>query len=635
MKTFLLIIFFLKISFIFSQNIDSLKHLIQTETSEKKINTYLKISEYYVYTFPDSAEQYLHFALNEAKKTDNLKIQARIIIKLGILNNERGNIEKAKKLFSESFVISKRINDTSLILSSKGNLGNCHLNLGEYKDAIKIYSEIIEIAEKNNNITVSAIANGALGNLYLIKHEYEKALKYYKISENKFKKSENSNGIALSLLNIATVNANMKKYKDAVTGYNKAYTIFMKDKNYLNSAKCKSGIAKIYLKLNKYNKSIIAEKKALITYKKLNSKFDISYAYSMIASNFINLKKYQSALLFLDSAYNLSVQAKNYSTLESITDKIRRCYDSIGNYNKAYQYSKLNKTYYDSVYNIENENKFSELEIKFETFKKEQEIELYKKNKELLEKESRHRLILLISVSSFLVLLFIILFLFYNRNKLKHKIKQTDLENKLLRVQMNPHFIFNALSSIEHYIYKNDIQNSSLYLTDFAKLMRLILESSRKELISLNSEIEILNYYVNFQKLRISYPLNFSIDISEDIDTENCLFPPMLIQPFIENAIKHGFTNKSDNAYIKISMYLKNNLIFVEIEDNGIGIKKTKEHEQKHQSLSIQITKERLQNIFGRKHKQKSTLIIKDLNTINPTLHGTRISFKIPFIEEF
>lgn len=635
MKTFLLIIFFLKISFIFSQNIDSLKHLIKTETSEKKINTYLKISDYYVYTVPDSAEQYLHFALNEAKKTDNLKIQARIIIKLGILNNERGNIEKAKKLFSESLVISKRINDTSLILSSKGNLGNCHLNLGEYKDAIKIYSEIIEIAEKNNNITLSAIANGALGNLYLIKNEYEKALEYYKISENKFKKSENSNGIALSLLNIATVNANMEKYKDAVTNYNKAYTIFIKDKNYLNSAKCKSGIAKIYLKLNKYNKSIIAEKKALITYKKLDSKFDISYAYSMIASNYINLKKYQFALLFSDSAYNLSVQAKNYSTLEGITDKIRRCYDSIGNYNKAYQYSKLNKTYYDSVYNIENENKFSELEIKFETSKKEQEIELYKKNKELLEKENRHRLILLISVSSFLVLLFIILFLFYNRNKLKHKIKQTDLENKLLRVQMNPHFIFNALSSIEHYIYKNDIQNSSLYIADFAKLMRLILESSRKELISLNSEIEILNYYVNFQKLRISYPLNFSIDISEDIDTENCLFPPMLIQPFIENALKHGFTNKSDNAYIKISMYLKNNLIFVEIEDNGIGIKKTKEHEHKHQSLSIQITKERLQNIFGRKHKQKSTLIIKDLSTLNPTLHGTRISFKIPFIEEF
>jgi len=635
MKTFLLIVFFLKISFIFSQNIDSLKHLIKTETSEKKINTYLKISEYYVYTVPDSAEQYLHFALNEAKKTDNLKIQARIIIKLGILNNERGNIEKAKKLFSESLVISKRINDTSLILSSKGNLGNCHLNLGEYKDAIKIYSEIIEIAEKNNNITVSAIANGALGNLYLIKNEYEKALEYYKISENKFKKSENSNGIALSLLNMATVYSNMGKYKDAVTNYNKAYTIFIKNKNYLNSAKCKSGIAKIYLKLNTYNKSIIAEKKALITYKKLDSKFDISYAYSMIASNYINLKKYQSALLFLDSAYNLSVQAKNYSALESITDKIRRCYDSIGNFNKAYQYSKLNKTYYDSVYDIENENKFSELEIKFETSKKEQEIELYKKNKELLEKESRNRLILLISVSSFLVLLFIILLLFYNRNKLKHKIKQTDLENKLLRVQMNPHFIFNALSSIEHYIYKNDIQNSSLYLTDFAKLMRLILESSRKELISLKSEIEILNYYVNFQKLRISYPLNFSIDISEDIDTENCLFPPMLIQPFIENAVKHGFTDKSDNAYIKISMYLKNNLIFVEIEDNGIGIKKTQEQEHKHQSLSIQITKERLQNILGRKHKQKSPLIIKDLNTLNPILHGTRISFKIPFIEEF
>ena len=635
MKNILLILFFLKISVIFSQNTDSLKQIIKTGDSEQKISACLSLSDIYFYTVPDSAKFFLQKALKEAEKNDNLKTQAKIIIKLGILNNERGNIKKAKELFSKSLMIAETINDTSLILSSKGNLGNCHLNLSEYKDAVKIYSEVIEIADKKKNTLVSAIANGALGNLYLIKNNYDKALKYYKISEKKFIKLNHSGGIALSLLNIATIYANTKKYKNAVSNYLNAYEIFYKNKNFLNAAKCKSGIAKVYKKRNKFKKSISAEKDALRMYKKLDAKMDISYAYSMIASNYINLKKYKPALLFLDSAYTLAIKRKNYSVLEQITDKTRRCYDSIGNYNKAYKYAKLHKTYYDSVFNIENENKFSELEIKFETAKKEQEILLYKKNQELLEKESRNRLILFISVSSFLFLLLIILFLFYNRNKLKNKIRETDLENKLLRTQMNPHFIFNALSSIEHYIYKNDIQNSSLYIADFAKLMRLILESSRKEFINLNREIEILNYYVGFEKLRVNYNLNFSISVSEAIDIENCLFPPMLIQPFIENAINHGFTEEIKDAEIKITIQLQNNYIFVKIEDNGIGINHTEKLKNNHKSLSMQITKERLQKLFGRRGKKENKLIIKDLNEINPELHGTEISFKIPYIEEF
>jgi len=635
MKNLLFILFLLKFSFIFSQEIDSLKQLLITENSEQKIQTYISISDVFYYSVPDSAEYYLKLALHEAQKADNPKMQAKIMIKTGILYNEQGHIEKAKNLFSESLIIAEETGDTSLIISSKGNLGNCYLYLNKYNEAIKIYSEVIEIAEKIKNTVVEAIAYGALGNLYLIKNEYDKALDYYTISEEKFKKLNNTNGIALSLMNIATVYSNLGKNKKAISNYKEANKLFKKNNNLLNSAKCLSGIAKVYQKLNKFNKSIMAEKEALKAYKKFDSKIDMSYSYSKIAFNYINMKKYHIAILFLDSAYNLSGTEKNYSQLEQISNKKRICHDSLGNYKKAYQYSELQKIYHDSIFNIENENKFTELEIQFETTKKEQEIELYKKNEELLQKESKNRLILFISVSSFLFLLIIILFLFYNRTKLKNRIRQSDLENKLLRVQMNPHFIFNALSSIEHYIYKNDIQNSSLYIADFAKLMRLILESSRKSLINLNQEIEILNYYIKFQKLRINYPLDFSINISETIDIENCLIPPMLIQPFIENALKHGFKNEISNAAVKITLQLQKNIIFVTIEDNGIGINHTDKLKNNHQSLSLQITRERLQKLFTGKAKKKNKLVAVDLSNINPELHGTRISFKVPYIGEF
>ncbi len=635
MKHIFIFIFLLKFSSTFSQNIDSLKHLLNSQNTEQKKNTYLLIADNYYYSDSDSAELYLNKALSISIMQKNIKEQTEIKMKKGILYNEKGNILKAKKIFKECLETAEELQDTSLILSARGNIGNCYLNLKEYEKAIENYSEVIKIAEKNNNIRVEAIAYGALGNLYLLKKDNSKALKYYKISEEKFRILNNSTGIALSLMNTATIYSNIKKYKKAVRNYKEAEILFRKKNNLLNSAKCKSGMAKVYLKLKEFEKSIEAQKEALKMYKKFDSKVDIFSTYTMLAVNYINLKKYRIALNYLDSALNMKDLENNYFELEYAANQARICYDSLGNYAKAYQYSKLHKTYYDSVFNIEHEKKFTELEVKFETAKKEQEIELYKKNEELLQKESKNRLILLISVSSFFLLLIIILFLFYNRRKLKAEIIQSESENKLLRVQMNPHFIFNALSSIEHYIYKNDIEKSSLYIADFAKLMRLILESSRKEFINLSREIEILNYYIEFEKLRIDYPLDFSINISDDIDTENCLVPPMLIQPFIENAVKHGLNKEIKNASIKISMQLHGDFILTEIEDNGKGFKSSENTDSGHQSLSVQITKERLQKLFDRKHKKENKLIIQDLSETNPELHGTKISFKIPYIEEF
>ncbi|MCF6183370.1 MAG: tetratricopeptide repeat protein [Bacteroidales bacterium] len=635
MKYNILILFLSSFTVLYSQNTDSLRNIIKFENSQQYTKACITLSETYTYTKPDSSEYWLNKALIKTKNDKDFKSQAQIQIRLGILNNDRGNIRNAKHFFNQALEIAETLKDTSLIISSKGNLGNSYLNLGEYDKAIKIYTEIIELTEINNNTRVSAIAYGALGNLYLIKNEYKKALKYYNISKKKFISLNNSEGIAISFMNIATVYTNMGKYKNAIQKYTQANNFFLKSNNLLNSAKCLSGIAKINSKLKNYKKSVKYETQALKTYKKLNAKMDISYAYNMIAQNYMNMKKFHTAILFLDSALNANIREKNYVKLELVTDKIINCYDSIGNFKKAYEYSKLHRLYYDSIFNIESKNKFSELEIKFETTKKEQELELYKKNQELLKRESKNRLILLISISSFLFFFLVILALMYNRKKLKSEIKETELENRLLRVQMNPHFIFNALSSVENFMYKNDLKSSSIYIAEFAKLMRLILECSGKELISLKKEIEILTYYVKFQKLHVNYPPEFFVSFSENIDIENCLIPPMLIQPFIENSFKYAFTEEIQGAVINLSFSLKNNFIFVEIKDNGIGINSAVHSDKNHTSLAIRITEERIRRITEKKYRKEVILNIQDLKSIDSKLHGTKINFKIPYIEEF
>jgi len=496
------------------------------------------------------------------------------------------------------------------------------------------FIKVANIADKRNDIRTIANANGAIGNLYHQLQKNDKALIYYKKSKLNFEKINNEIGIALSYMNIAVVYYNTERYDEALNNYTIAYEIFTKNNNYLNSAKCLSGKSRVFALKKQYKKAIDEETKAQKIYKEYKANIDIVNSYYSIGFNEIYLGNYKKAIANLNIAYDISIKNNYYDKLEKITDNYRLIYDSIGNYKKAYYYSLLNKMYYDSVFIRSSNDKFSELEVKYETSQKEKEILLLKKDKELIDKENRNKQIFLFAIITVLILLILVFYLFYNRYKLKSTKRTIEAEQKLLRTQMNPHFIFNALFAIESFIRKNNIEQSATYLSDFSKLMRLILESSRKNYINLSSEINILEYYIKFQQLRFDNKFTYEIKCSDNIDTENTLIPPMLVQPFVENAIEHGFTNNIKNPHLKVMFTLKNNRVFIIIKDNGKGVDNNP-NEKKHQSLAIQITKERLLALKENKKKKDITLELINLNTINPKLSGTKVVFNIPYIEEF
>ena len=216
-------------------------------------------------------------------------------------------------------------------------------------------------------------------------------------------------------------------------------------------------------------------------------------------------------------------------------------------------------------------------------------------------------------------------------NKLKTEKENVLLEQKLLRSQMNPHFIFNALFSIQNYIYLKDTENADRFLTKFARLLRLILENSRTATITIDNELQTITNYLDLQKMRFEGKFSYTIELSPEIDTEEIYIPPMLAQPFIENAIEHGFCEKGKSYHIAINIGLENKNIIYSIEDDGIGIEKSKqliEFERKdHKSLGMKITKERLINL-KKINKQNIHIDITDLSQENK--QGTRVVFTIP-----
>lgn len=142
--------------------------------------------------------------------------------------------------------------------------------------------------------------------------------------------------------------------------------------------------------------------------------------------------------------------------------------------------------------------------------------------------------------------------LFFQRKRYKAEQKSIVMEQRLLRAQMNPHFLFNSLASIQNYIINQDTDQASIYLSRFSKLVRNILDNSTEEYVPLEKEIDTIRNYLELQKVRYAGKFDFTITVDEKLDEENTLIPPMLAQPFIENAIEHGIKHKETNGHIAI-----------------------------------------------------------------------------------
>jgi sensor histidine kinase YesM len=194
---------------------------------------------------------------------------------------------------------------------------------------------------------------------------------------------------------------------------------------------------------------------------------------------------------------------------------------------------------------------------------------------------------------------------------------------------MNPHFIFNSLSVVQGMILHKEDKKAVSYLAKFSRLLRLILESSREKIVPLSKELEAIKNYTNLQNMSRKLQFKYILELDPAVDIENFMLPPMLIQPFVENAIEHGFKKDVPNPEITINITQENNQLVCEIIDNGIGIDATKEHSKLHnKSLATTITSERLK-LLSKNKNAPSEITIEDRSKHNEK--GTRVTLKIPF----
>ena len=304
-----------------------------------------------------------------------------------------------------------------------------------------------------------------------------------------------------------------------------------------------------------------------------------------------------------------------------------------GNSDAAYASLQASFALHDSIIRYERKEELMEILTRYETDQKEKKILILSQENQLQEMKIRQNSLIIFGMALLVLLIVIMAIILFKQNKIKNENQAILLKQRLFRSQMNPHFIFNAMGNIQSSIINEEPDKAIKYLSKFSKLMRNILEGSLEEKILLAEEISLITNYLDIQKIRFNTKFDYSIVVDEKIDTEAALIPPMLLQPFIENAIEHGINHKESKGNVKVIVKKdRGNMVF-EIEDDGVGRTRAKELSQNknkgHRSYATILTQERIEAL-NKKQKKKITFAIIDLTDKDGMASGTKVVFVIP-----
>lgn len=304
------------------------------------------------------------------------------------------------------------------------------------------------------------------------------------------------------------------------------------------------------------------------------------------------------------------------------------CYKALKQYEPAIAAYEQAVNHEFAIYDEQTQLGIADMKEKYETEKKELENQQLKKANEVSQLKLKNNSYVFIGLLLLSLFIVVVSLLIFRNSKVRAREKNLQLQQRLLRSQMNPHFMFNALSSIQHYMYANDGDKAGDFLSSFARLSRGILDHSQVEVIPLEKEIQWLNDYVKLQQLRFENEVEFTLQIDENIDLFSTLIPPMLVQPFVENAFEHGFRNINHTGILTIDYIKEGQRIIIRIQDNGRGFsqQQTAEQSNTHVSQAMRITQERL-TLLNKGKSNKVQITVESMPE-----QGTTISFTIPLI---
>jgi len=554
--------------------------------------------------------------------------------------SKRGNTEKAIQYYLNAIEGSKKDNNIRSVIISQHNLGNFYYSLGSSEKAIYYHTESLNLAEKSNMPYFMGVGQLNIGNIYYQDEQYKKARELYSESLKTAHLTNDTEGKIKGLINVALCNEQLGLQDSAKVEFLRARqlsellgdTAFIAmtanylGKHFLNNGENKDAINWLNIAFNLASKT--------------DNWRELYMSNFNIANYWFENRNYEKALTYFETAYNTASNMESVIFQKDASEGLWKSYEKLKKYEKAFELLITYNVYKDSIFNSEKQSQIIAVEGKFNLNLKENQIESQKQiisqQEKILEQERWNKIFIIIVA----LLLIILVISIYNRKKIRQQKEKSELirqnltvERDLLQLQMNPHFIFNALNSIQSFISENDSFMAELFLSKFARLMRYYLDSSSEKWVNFSDEILAIELNLEIEKLRLNDRFEYKVLIDDTLDKDEIQIPPMLLQPFIENAVKHGLRPKQSVGFLKIDFTLKSDYLHCYIEDNGIGreaAKKTKKVLSGHSSKGVKLTEKRLATLFT-KNTTINYLIINDLKANDGSPSGTRVDIIIPF----
>lgn len=527
------------------------------------------------------------------------------------------------------------------------HLGSIYTRLQNNEKAIEhllLSSEILDRLEPHQVTTTTQtlyiINQINIGNILSQIKNYPKAREHLEHALEKSRAIGDSSRMMVAYNGLGIISEIEKDYEQSVIHYTEAARLAETLGYKGNTARVSGNIGLLYYYIEDFDASLAHSFRALEIGKEVNDMFCISLAAANIGRAYLKMEQPDNALEYILLSQQVARDQDYPLLLGNSHEFLSQYYTMKGDYKSAFYEKAEYASLKDTIYEQRLAAQITETQTRYETEKKQQAIELLTRDAEIKDLIIKRRNTQAYALTGLIALLSVSGFLFFGRQREKQRREKIEMEKRnleteqqLLRAQINPHFIFNALNSVQSYISANDELKAMTYLAKFSKLMRNILENSMKKMITIEEELETLQLYMELESMRFKDAFVFEFGIHEKIDPSRTYIPPMLIQPFVENSIKHGFLNLEGKGRIMVDFFRINGVVSCKIEDNGVGRPQMLAEDKlaaQHRSLGMQLTRDRL-HALQKDWNVEAKFDVEDLTSANGKACGTRVLIDMPY----
>ncbi len=605
---------------------------------------------------PDSGVFYTKQGLQIATHLNDTKKIISASTQIGKLYYKLSDDDSSMKYYNEALKLTEQIKDTA-------SLSNIHISIGytlsrtdRTSEMLSEFITALQLAEKINNKVKTSDALYALSDYYMNLEEFAKAQPYLRKSLEIDKELGNESFIATDYQYLGRCVSGLDSAKEAEHYFQNAIDMFGEQKDNFHLATAYSYLANFYNSEEDYKKSVENYLLAQQLMKELGAQTEFTDITDNIANEYLRMKDYNNAEKYAQQGLRVAEEIHADQQVLYLNKTMATLSALRGNYEDAFNYESKVPVLMDSLNAREQKDKMVEMLTKFETEEKEKENHILKaENETAIANLDRNHAWLIAAGITLLLLSLLTYIIFRNRQtKVKNIKVLEDLNEKLekqkeeisrmntilqlraLRAQMNPHFIFNCMSSIQECMLTDRLDDANNYLSKLSKLLRMVLNHSDDESVTLDTELEMLKLYLELESVRLKDGFRYEIEVDEEIYSEEINVPTLVLQPFAENAIWHGLLNKPSDRELKIHIEVNHETLRCTVRDNGVGRVKAAEinsSRKKHQSKGMELVKKRLAILREKSQQPKTGFNIQDLYDANHEPEGTMVEIILPISE--